>query len=59
MIDLTRVNKQGYLQGLEENDYKSLDGTKVLCGDCIRTLYNHVTNLEELEFHVREMNNFD
>lgn len=59
LIDFTKVNEQGYFQGLEENNYKSLDGTKVLCGDCIRTLYNHVTNLEELEFHVREMNNFD
>ncbi|BBH24050.1 hypothetical protein Back11_53950 [Paenibacillus baekrokdamisoli] len=59
LIDFTKVNEQGYFQGLEENNYKSLDGTKVLCGDCIRTLYNHVTNLEELKFHVREMNNFD
>lgn len=59
LIDFTKVNEQGYFKGLEENNYKSLDGTKVLCGDCIRTLYNHVTNPEELEFHIREMNNID
>ncbi|MEK4512823.1 ABC-three component system protein [Paenibacillus sp. FSL K6-2524] len=59
LIDFTKVNEQGYFQGLEENNYKSLNETKVLCGDCIRTLYNHVTNVEELEFHVREMNNLD
>ncbi|WP_127545552.1 ABC-three component system protein [Paenibacillus amylolyticus] len=59
LIDFTKVNEQGYFKGLEENNYKSLDGTKVLCGDCIRTLYNHVTNPEELEFHIREMNKID
>lgn len=59
LIDFTKVNEQGYFQGLEENNYKSLNETKVLCGDCIRTLHNHVTNIEELEFHVREMNNID
>ncbi|WP_442602807.1 ABC-three component system protein [Paenibacillus sp. KN14-4R] len=59
LIDFTKVNEQGYFQGLEENNYKSLNGTKVLCGECIRTLHNHVTNVEELEFHVREMNYLD
>ncbi|MGZ0043067.1 ABC-three component system protein [Paenibacillus ottowii] len=59
LIDFTKVNEQGYIKGLEENNYKRLNGTKVLCGDCIRTLHNHVTNVEELEFHVREMNFLD
>lgn len=59
LIDFTKVNEQGYFQGLEENNYKSLNETKVLCGDCIRNLHNHVNSLEDLELHVREMTNID
>ncbi len=59
LIDFTKVDEQGYFQGLEENNYKSLNETKILCGDCIRGLHNQVNKVEDLESYVREMTNID
>lgn len=59
LIDFTKVDEQGYFQGLEHNNYKSLNETKVLCGGCIRNLHNHVNSLEELEFYVRGVTKID
>lgn len=59
LVDFTRVNEQGYFLGLEKNNYKTLNKTKVLCGDCIRGLHNHVNGVQDLESYIREMTSID
>lgn len=53
--DYTRGEEISYFLGVENNDFETLDETKVFCGNCLRDLHNEVSTYEELRQQVRRI----
>ncbi|MFB8331647.1 ABC-three component system protein [Bacillus wiedmannii] len=55
--DYTKGKETGYFKGIEQNNFSSLDKTKVCCGECLRSLSEEIKDKDGLKESIRRLVN--